>query len=88
MSGAGMAPENGDRIKLSEVPVELVDAVLYNGDITREALLQTPELEGWDLEKLNMGLDLGFRAGAWREGDGGIIVLDIETGKRRIACYG
>jgi hypothetical protein len=76
------------RLQLYEVPVELIDALLYNGDMNRKQLLELDELAKWDIDRLNLAIELAERAEAVYEREDGLIVLYEATACRRIACYG
>lgn len=77
-----------ERLPLSKVPVEFIDALLYHGDMTREQILALDELISWDIERLNTSIELGKKAEAIVEQEDGLILLNEETARRRIACYG
>jgi hypothetical protein len=76
------------RLQLYEVPVELIDALLYNGDMNRKQLLELDELVKWDTDRLDLAIELAKRAEAIYEQEDGLIVLYEATARRRIACYG
>lgn len=76
-----------ERLPLSEVPVEFIDALLYNGDMKREHILALDELLGWDIDRLNATIELGKKAQAIVEREDGLIMLNDDTARRRIACY-
>ncbi|HEY9880505.1 MAG TPA: hypothetical protein V6D29_18750 [Leptolyngbyaceae cyanobacterium] len=76
------------RLPLSEVPVEFIDALLYNGDMTRHELMLLDELADWSFEQLNVAIELAKKAEAVMERQDGLIVLHDDTARRRIACYG
>lgn len=82
------SPATSSRIPLSQVPVEFVDALLYNGDMRREQLLDLPDLAGWSIDRLNHAIELAKMAEAIIERDDGLIVLEEDTVRRRVACYG
>jgi hypothetical protein len=77
-----------ERLQLSEVPIEFVDALLYNGDMNRQQLLELNELAKWDINCLNLAIELAKKAEAIYEQEDGLIVLYDATARRRIACYG
>ncbi len=76
------------RLPLSKVPVEFIDALLYNGDMTRDQILALDELSTWDIDRLNASIELGKKAEAIIERENGLIVLNEDTARRRVACYG
>lgn len=76
------------RLPLSKVPVEFIDALLYNGDMTRDQILALDELSTWDIDRLNASIELGKKAEAIIERENGLIMLNEDTARRRVACYG
>jgi hypothetical protein len=77
-----------ERLPSSEVPVEFIDALLYNGDMKRDEILALDELVGWNINRLNAAIELGKKAETIVEREDGLIMLNGDTARSRIACYG